>query len=103
MDRCAVAEAARAPAQGVKWFGVLRISERSKEPVTRRGCGGERHRNRFPKKHFPVIHPPGGATRSSHLAVTMMREPVVRVANTDISGCDCGIVWGDVPRASAKP
>jgi Invasion associated locus B (IalB) protein len=33
----------------------------------------------------------------------MMREPVVRVANTDISGCDCGIVWGDVPRASAKP
>src|SRR5262245_49655957 len=33
----------------------------------------------------------------------MIREPVVRVANTDISGCDCGVVWGDVPRASAEP
>lgn len=30
----------------------------------------------------------------------MMREPVVRVANTDISGCYCGVVWGDIPRAS---
>ena len=32
----------------------------------------------------------------------MMREPVVRAANADISGCDCGVVWGDVPRAGAK-
>src|SRR2546430_13513769 len=30
----------------------------------------------------------------------MMREPVVRVANTDISGCDGGVVRGDIPRAS---
>src|SRR6476659_6593349 len=57
----------------------------------------------FPKKHFPAIHPRRRDARSGHLAVTMMREPVVRVANTDISGCDCGDVWVVVPRASTEP
>ena len=32
----------------------------------------------------------------------MMREPVVRAANTDISGCECGVVRGDIPRAGAE-
>ena len=57
----------------------------------------------FPKRHFPAIHRAAwrdvGCLRG-HLPVTMMREPVVCVANTDISGCDCGVVWGVIPRAS---
>ena len=72
-----------------------------KGPGTKRCHGGEQHRTAFPKKHFPVtIHPRRRDAPPGHLPVTMMREPVVRVANTDISGCDCGVVWRDIPRAS---
>ena len=77
---------------------------RHKDPGTKRRHGGEQRCNCLPKKAFPGYPSSGGATRvSGHLAVTMMREPVVRVANTDISGCDCGVVWGVIPRASTKP
>src|SRR5215212_11362120 len=54
----------------------------------------------FPKKHFPAIHPRRREAPSGHLPVTMIREPVVRVANTDISGCDCSVVRGGIPRTS---
>ena len=56
----------------------------------------------FPKKHFPAIHPRRHDAPSGHLPVTMMREPVVRVANTDISGCCCGVVRGDILRACPR-
>ena len=56
----------------------------------------------FPKKHFPAIHPRRHDAPSRHIPVTMMREPVVRVSNTDISGCCCCVVRGDILRACPR-
>ncbi len=105
MDRCAVAKAARAAAEGLKSKPAFLIRQRDVTRIIGRSVATAVSNavTAFPKKHFPAIHPRRRDARSGHLAVTMMREPVVRVANTDISGCDCGVVWVVVPRASTEP
>jgi NAD(P)-dependent dehydrogenase (short-subunit alcohol dehydrogenase family) len=58
----------------------------------------------FPKRHFPAIHRAAWrdvGVSSGHLPVTMMREPVVRAANTVIPCCECVAVRGVGPCAGA--
>ena len=96
MDRCAVGQAARDA------YERMRPQARPMMRDGDRGRGGAQGVTAFPKKHFPVIHHPGDDTPAGHLPVTMMREPVVRAANTDLFGCECVAVRGDIPGASAR-